>query len=96
MSKKEIRIKFFGKFRQLSSKREYTIQLDDSSIVRDALVELQKELEGLAGEFFDDDGSLLLRVNVFINGENIRVKSGLDTDLESGDTVTIFPPFGGG
>jgi len=96
MSERKIRIKFFGIFRELSSRRDYSVKLTDFSTVKSVLEGLEKELDGLEDEFFDDDGNLLSRVNVFVNGENIRVKSGLDTVLGEGDKITIFPPFGGG
>jgi molybdopterin synthase sulfur carrier subunit len=96
MTEENIKVKFFGRFRELSDRREYSIGLADSPTVSDALKEMQKELTGLEGEFFDEDGNLHARVNVFVNGGNIRTKSGLDTVLETGDKITIFPPFGGG
>jgi molybdopterin synthase sulfur carrier subunit len=96
MTEKNIKVKFFGQFRELSARREYSISSTGSPTVSDALNEIQEELTGLEGEFFDEDGNLLDRVNVFVNGGNIRAKAGLDTVLEAGDKITIFPPFGGG
>ena len=33
---------------------------------------------------------------ILINGQDIEFLNGLETKLKEGDTVTIFPPVGGG
>ena len=96
MNEKEVTIKFFGRFRELTSRKEYSLAPGRAKKVNDALKALQDEVEGLRDEFLDENGNLLSRVNVFINGENILAKSGLDTGLKGGDTLAIFPPMGGG
>lgn len=35
-------------------------------------------------------------VTVMVNGRNIRFLEGNETELKQGDTVTVFPPIGGG
>jgi molybdopterin synthase sulfur carrier subunit len=43
-----------------------------------------------------EGGELSEHAHVFINGENVRHLSGLDTILKPDDHVDIFPPVVGG
>ena len=65
---------------------------------------------GTVGEVLDDlferygdlrericeDGSLRRFVNVYVDGEDIRFLSGLETEVSDGDEVTILPAVAGG
>ena len=42
------------------------------------------------------DGDLRRFVNVYVSGEDIRFRDGLDTALSEGDEVTILPAVAGG
>ena len=44
----------------------------------------------------EDDGSLRNFVNIFINGEDIRQKGGLDAEVSDGSDVRIIPSIAGG
>jgi len=43
-----------------------------------------------------DDGGLRRFVNVYLNDEDVRFLSGLDTEIADGDEVTILPAVAGG
>lgn len=43
-----------------------------------------------------EDGTLRRFVNVYVSGEDIRFRDGLDTELSDGDEVTIQPAVAGG
>jgi sulfur-carrier protein adenylyltransferase/sulfurtransferase len=43
-----------------------------------------------------DDGRLRSFVNVYLNGEDVRSRSGLDTRLADGDVLAIVPAIAGG
>ena len=59
----------------------------------DQLVALYPELgEG----FFDEAGAVRSYVAVMVNGRDIRHLDGLDSPIEDGDTLDIFPPVAGG
>jgi len=47
-------------------------------------------------ERITEDGTLRRFVNVYVSGEDIRFKDGLDTALDDGDEVTILPAVAGG
>ena len=44
----------------------------------------------------DDQASLRESLPVFINGEHIRYRQGLETELKDGDEVYIIPLIAGG
>ena len=47
-------------------------------------------------ERITEDGTLRRFVNVYVSGEDIRFKDGLETELADGDEVTILPAVAGG
>lgn len=51
---------------------------------------------GLHAGWCDETGRLRDSLPIFINGEHIRYRSGLDTILENGDEVTVIPLIAGG
>ena len=42
------------------------------------------------------DGSLSAFVNVYLNGDDIRHRDGLDTPVTAGDVVILLPAMAGG
>jgi MoaD family protein len=47
-------------------------------------------------ERITDSGELRRFVNVYVAGEDIRYKDGLETPISDGDEVTILPAVAGG
>jgi molybdopterin synthase sulfur carrier subunit len=60
--------------------------------VLDALYDRYGELRSRIAE----DGGLRRFVNVYVGGEDIRFREGLDTAVADGDEVTILPAVAGG
>jgi sulfur-carrier protein len=67
----------------------------DGSTIGEAL-ESVFELHSDLRERITEDGDLRRFVNVYVGGEDIRFKDGLDTRIEEGDEVTILPAVAGG
>lgn len=65
------------------------------STVGDALEAVFAQHEGLR-ERITEGGELRRFVNVYVGGEDIRFKDGLETALDDGDEVTILPAVAGG
>jgi len=63
------------------------------------LAELISDIEsrhsGLSARLIDG-GALRRFVNVYLNDEDVRFLSGLDTPVKDGDTVTVLPAVAGG
>ena len=47
-------------------------------------------------ERITEDGGLRRFVNVYVSGEDIRFRDGLETEINDGDEVTILPAVAGG
>jgi MoaD family protein len=47
-------------------------------------------------ERITEDGGLRRFVNVYVSGEDIRFRDGLETEVSDGDEVTILPAVAGG
>lgn len=73
------------------------VAVPEGGTVGDALDALVDAHPALGERVLADDGSLHAHVNVLVNGENVRVEGeGLDTPVESGDELAMFPPVSGG
>jgi sulfur-carrier protein len=60
------------------------------------ILQLENQFPGLKDRLCDESGELRRFVNVFVNGEDVRFLSGLETPLKSGDEVSIVPAVAGG
>ena len=58
----------------------------------DAVFEQHEDLR----ERITEDGGLRRFVNVYVSGEDIRFRDGLETEVSDGDEVTILPAVAGG
>jgi molybdopterin converting factor small subunit len=72
-----------------------SLELDGDSIrsVVDALVERHPSL---SGQLLTDEGDLNRFVNVYVNGQDVRYLSGLDTPVAPADEVRLLPAMAGG
>jgi molybdopterin synthase sulfur carrier subunit len=61
--------------------------------VVDALVEQHPALKT---QLLSDDGDLNRFVNVYVNGQDVRYLSGLDTPVAPTDEVRLLPAMAGG
>jgi MoaD family protein len=72
-----------------------TVSIDGATI-GEVLGSLVSTYPGLAGQVLNDDGSLHKFVNVYVNDDDVRYLSLLDTPVKDGDEVTILPAVAGG
>jgi MoaD family protein len=68
----------------------------DGATVRDVLKELAGMHPETEGQLFSGEGELNRYVNVYVNDEDVRVQSGLETEVKAADTVVILPAMAGG
>jgi molybdopterin synthase sulfur carrier subunit len=61
-----------------------------------ALYELESAHPGMKERLLDDAGELRRFVNIYVNGEDVRVMDGLATVLKDGDELSIVPAVAGG
>ncbi len=63
--------------------------------VRDLLDDLMSRFPALRRQIVEDD-DIAPFVNVFVEGEDIRTREGLDTEVRQGATVILLPAVAGG
>jgi sulfur-carrier protein len=90
-------LKFIGAMRQISGKNQLIISIQDGNTLRDLIDKLGKNMPELqkifGGQKFGNSNSNSL---VLVNGTEISVLSGLDTNLKDGDEVVFIPVVHGG
>ena len=91
-----IKVEFYGLLRRCVRKSVAEIEGDEMTIM--ALLRLAEERARgrFLDELLDRDRVLLAGTIILVNGENIRLKQGLETPVRAGDTVALFSPAGGG
>ena len=62
--------------------------------VRELLEDLTARLPSLGERIYD--GDLKPFVNVYVEGEDVRTRDGLDTPVPAGATVILLPAMAGG
>lgn len=90
-----LELRFFASFREAVGRKVLEREYDaDAVAVRRVLEELTTEYADL--ELFDRPGELRGFVSVMKNGRDVTHLDGLDTTLEDGDKLSVFPPVAGG
>jgi len=68
----------------------------EGSTVGEVLVALSGQYPGISGQVIDNDGSLHKFVNVYLNDDDVRYLSSLDTPVTPSDEISILPAVAGG
>ena len=88
--------RLFADLAETAGDKRVTVDVPAGATVGDALDALLDDRPALRERVLDDAGDLHHHVNVLRNGENVRGGVGLDTELETGDELAMFPPVSGG
>ncbi len=80
--------------------RALTAQQDkvaaDGTDIATVIDALDEQHPGIKDRLCDDDGALRHFVNIYINGEDVRYMSGINTTVSDGDELSIVPAVAGG
>ena len=63
--------------------------------VRELLLDLSERLPALGSRVYGD-GAIRPFVNVYVDGEDVRTRDGLETPVREGATVILLPAMAGG
>jgi sulfur-carrier protein len=66
------------------------------STVGEVVKALDAAHPGIGERLLDEDGQVRRFVNLFVDDEDIRFASGLDTPVPEGATISIIPAVAGG
>jgi molybdopterin synthase sulfur carrier subunit len=81
--------------RKLTGDRE-VVTADGGANLLEIISRLDQEYPGLKERICDESGEIRRFVNVYVNGEDVRFLSGLETPVKAGDEVSIVPAVAGG
>ncbi|GAC1327127.1 MAG: MoaD/ThiS family protein [Chloroflexota bacterium] len=68
----------------------------DAATVQGLIEELETRYPDIRGRLRDESGALRRFVNLYVNGQDVRFLTGLQTDLKSCDELSIIPAVAGG
>ncbi len=88
-----MKIKYFATLRKITGKEEEDLNFRN---VRDLLNYLLEKYGDNFKQSLYDGNSFKKGVIILKNGKNIIYLNDLDTELDEGDEVSIFPPVAGG
>jgi len=69
--------------------------LADGETVRELLDDLAVKFPALGARILDN-GGIAPFVNVYVEGEDVRTRDGLDTPVDEASTVILLPAMAGG
>ena len=81
--------------RKLTGGQE-SVTVDGCRNLAEAIDGMESAHPGLKERLCDESGELRRFVNVYVNNEDVRFLSGLQTPLKPGDEVSIVPAVAGG
>ncbi len=87
-------MRFFANYRDAVGQKTVVREYEGVTTVGDVLDRLDDEYEDL--ELFDEDGSLRDYVTIMRDGRAVTHVDGLETTLEGGEVLSVFPPVAGG
>ena len=88
--------KLFADLAEVAGGKHVEVDAEPGETVGTALSELVAEHPGLKDRIYNEDGDLREHINVLRNGASIHNEDGLETELEDGDELALFPPVSGG
>ncbi|HYY29683.1 MAG TPA: ubiquitin-like small modifier protein 1 [Chthoniobacterales bacterium] len=68
----------------------------DGTTIGEVIESLERTYPGLKERICDDQNQIRRFVNVFLNDEDVRFLSETETQVKSGDEVSIVPAIAGG
>ena len=90
-----VQVDFHFTVQQVFGEKSIRVALSPPPTVKTLLDLLCTSRERYA-QIFDDSGQLRSDVKVLRNGRNVVFLDGLDTELDNGDKIAIFPQVVGG
>jgi len=92
-----ITVKVFATYRRLlGNRKQVEVDLPTPVPTRRVLEDVFRSYPDLREAVLDAQGDILPHVSVFAHGRDVRHKQGLDTELQQGEILSLFPPVAGG
>ena len=89
-----IKVKIPTPLRNLTNDKDL-VEVNASNI-REVIDALENDFPGVKERICEEDGSIRRFVNLYVNGEDVRFLSELDTLISENDEISIVPAVAGG
>jgi molybdopterin synthase sulfur carrier subunit len=90
-----VHVRAFATFREVMDS-QFDMDLPKGATIRSLLAELTGRYPDLNELIFAAPETLRDFVNILKNSRNVHFLEGLDTPLDDGDIIALFPPVAGG
>lgn len=91
-----MQVKVYATLRMKIGQAKIDVKAGPGDTVRDVIREVLELYPVLAPDVMADEDRLVNHVHIFLNGRNVRLLDGLDSVIQEGQKLDIFPPVGGG
>jgi molybdopterin synthase sulfur carrier subunit len=91
-----MQVKVYATLRPIVGGALVPVETKPGQTVRALVDEMVTRWPDLRPEMVDEQGNLLQRIQIFVNGRSIAFGDGLATVIPADASIAIFPPVGGG
>ncbi len=91
-----MRIRAFATLRDVLGTNEVKIEMAEKTAVRQVLRELVVRYPALGRKLWDSAEKPTGQITILLNGRSLEYLNGLDSEVSNADTLSLFPPVGGG
>lgn len=91
-----MRIRTYATLRDLMGVSAIDLPLTERTTIGHVLHRLVASYPPLGKKLWDDEGKLAGFVTVLLNGRSVEYLQGLETPVAGDDSISLFPPVGGG
>jgi sulfur-carrier protein len=92
-----MKINFYATLRPIAGQKTVEFDLPSVLTVRELVEAIVIRFPPMRKELLDENGELYRHVHVFVNGRDAPyLSNAVDTRLQAGDKVDVFPAVGGG
>lgn len=92
----KVKVEFFATMRDVFQKKERRVELVGPATDIRAVINIVCDTYQQRNRIFEQDGKIRSDVNILKNGRHINYLNGIETEVEEGDTIAIFPVVRGG
>lgn len=75
---------------------DVSVSVQDQATLSDVVAALEARYPGIGGRVLDDSGQIRRFVNVYVDDDDVRFASGLQTPTPDGTRVSVIPAVAGG
>jgi molybdopterin synthase sulfur carrier subunit len=92
-----MKVNFFATLRDIAGGKTVEVDVNHGATVREVLDAIFIRFPAMKKELLNEDGRLYGHVHFFINGRDVQfLERDLETRVEPGDVLNVFPAVGGG